>query len=220
MKFLSLIFILFSLVSLSSCSRINYNEDRKRDGKPIPRPDKEVPEFTLKDIKDLDLEEIQKKAKIKVSSNCRDYESGVPSVHIVSDSIAKLFKARNPLRSLKNCMAKAIDDSLKPLCQAEKNLDRLEKEHKGNDQALDQIDEYRDNIEEAKDIIVDQILDFADDIDDAYGKEEDRLLDKNDGFGGKVLGTITNMEFGSLSRFFEFKANSVCFGTIDFSEKD
>ena len=219
MKLLSIIFILL-LLSLSSCTRVNYNQEQNRiKQERSDDQNNDLPNFTLDEIQDLDLDELKDKIDLK-SENCGDYKSITPSLHIISDPIFRFFGTKNnPIRSLKNCLAKSIDDSLRPVCEAEQRLNELEREHRDDDLALAEIDQARYNVETIKYSVVDSLYEAADDLDRAYGKKLDKLLDKNSGSTGDIIELVLDTEIGSFVQFFENKANSVCLDTIDFRSR-
>ncbi len=212
MKFVSIVFTLFLTLILSNCTGLNYTLPDNRSSTKRDKRDHKENDFKLEDINELDYDELGK-VDIK-QEGCASYNSGVPSFNLASDIVSSLADVKNPVTAYKNCMAKAIDDSLKPICENEKNLDALEKENRNNDEALDQIEQARYNLENVKESVIEQFYNIADGLDRLAQKSSDRILRKNDDLWGDLGDFIIQSEAGSFTSFFESKANSVCFGNL------
>ena len=219
-SFVSIVFIF----SVLSCTNVQYDPQpfKRRNTNQVNRDtsnkedvDINTDQLTLEDVEDLDLNDLRKEVDYKSDKSCADYESGVPQFHLISDALGKKF---NPIRAAKNCFAKAIDDTLKPICDYEKNLDKLAKQHRRNDQALDQISRAKANVENIKYAAVDDLLELADSLDDAYTKEMDKLLDKNEGIIGDILAFAGDTEIGSFVDFLYNKTDLICADLIDFDK--
>lgn len=210
MKFLSIFFVSILFLSLSQCKPFslddeNGNRDKDKDGKISDR------------LRDIDLSETGK----DLLEDCTTH------AHHVDFSLIPGNK------ELQNCLSKAIDDGLKPLCDREKELKELLKNPGDNDR--DEIETELEIIEEEKYILTDDIYAIADTFDDLanevgsrLGDRIDRQVDKADAkdnwakaLGFEVVGVFTDMaittELDSYTRLVDSKARRAC-STINFSK--
>ena len=154
----------------------------------------------IENIKDFDLNEIVGDLD-ETKKNCAKYDSGVPSI-----SILPIFEP------VKNCIAKIVDRQVGPICEYERSLDEYEervcKNEKDRDDrstCLDDVDEAREQLEEAKDEIAEFLYIMADDAEDLI-EDSDSDDDSLEKIGGMLIG----YESKSFVRFLEVKANKVC----------
>ena len=116
--------------------------------------------------------------------DCSEYKSGISSLSF-SNTFTK-GGDKNPFQKLENCILKAMDTGLKPVCDKEKELKALQEEYKNDSKVLALIEEDLVQVEEIKyeyaDIFyetIDVCDEFVDDIEDELDKEVDkRITDK------------------------------------------
>ena len=198
MKLFTLLLLVTSLLFIPSCGQFNLSGDRRDRGG--DRDD----DFDLDPISGAEISDALNDMK-----NCAEYEGGHHPFRIFN----VFGKA---VEQLENCISKAMDRSIGRICAEEKKLDKLEKRHRNNDDAMEQIEEYRDNLEYLKEDTVDQILVIADIFDEVEYKLGDKIDEKFDSdtlvdilLGGTAR-LIVSSEVGGFTRFFEFKARTLC----------
>lgn len=173
-------------------------------------------------IKDLNINTIQenvdklKNVKIQQDPSCKDYDPGVPNTSIVSR-----FWKDSPINDFKNCLAQYIDETLEPLCEMEKELNDLEKEHRDDPDALDQIEEARWIVDDGQDEVIEYIYILVDEVADQEDKISDHIEnDVDNDLLGFTLDFLNNSEIGGLRRFLNAKASLTCPSIrLDFSRK-
>ena len=174
------------------------------------------PTFPLPPLDDINKNEIRKAVN---SEKCENYTN-----HTCHSLLGKM----SPLRGPRNCFAKAIEDSLKPTCDLEKQyLEALEYyEDERDDTAVEEIEEALLALEEQKYYITDELYLIADEFDaleqDTIGKideREDRESNVNfmEGllYGGQRI--FVRTELGSFTRCLDSRARQICL-SIDFSK--
>ena len=206
MKIITLLF--FSALLISSCNPLDLNEDgKKRDRKNDFRID-DVPgkdSFSLPNLRDISGAEVVKSTE----KDCKDYKTPFVSV-LGKASIA---------RPIANCIAKAIDEGLAPLCEdeekAKKLLEYYEKEN--NDRGIEEVEEYLADIDDLKYDTADEIYLLADDIFDQCEEWDEDIkaeIEAEDDWGDKLLRRtlkfVTNSECQGLRRSMDHKARTVC----------
>lgn len=160
---------LASLIALFSCSKFNYQggdkdpEDRGKDKYDRPVKEFEEPDISMK--------------------NCKEYKSNVTSFRC-SDVVFGGGN-NNVFRHLENCILKAMDKSLKPVCDEEKELEGLREEYKHDEEALEEIEEDLAYIEDMKYDFADVFYEFVDGIDE-IGDEVEYEVDR------RITDPITN----------------------------
>lgn len=216
MKFLSIFFLFFISLNLSSCNPFGLDDDR-----PVITRDRDRAEgerkFKLPDIKDIDLEEVRSKV---FEGNCAEYKNA----HSFS-----LLGDKSPLKDIRNCMAKAVDEGLKPLCDHEKELEyALEYYEKKRDRdKMEEIEELLIEVEESKYDMADELYAMADefdeiqnelldDVDEAFEDENDLSIFETILRGGTKI--VTRAEIGGFTRVLDSRARRACAGQLDFSK--
>ena len=153
--------LMFFLPAIAACG----NGEKKSE--PLRDKGKGETEYDPDSLGEIDLQDIRKTAGEAAGlKNCADYESK----HSVSISILGPY---SPATALQNCMAKIIDKGLAPLCKKERELDELEREYRGNEDAESDIEEMREEVVIAKEEISDLLYSMADAFDEAYADAED-----------------------------------------------
>ena len=199
MKLFTLLLLITSVLFIPSCGQFNLSGDRNGRGGD-DRDD------------DLDLDPIngaEISNALSDMKNCAEYEGG--------HNPFRLFNVLGEaVEQLENCISKAMDKSIGRICAEEKKLDKLAKKHRNNDAAMEQIEEYRDSLAYLKEDTVDQILVIADIFDEVEYKLGDKIDEKFDSdtlidilLGGTARLAVSS-EVGGFTRFFEFKARTLC----------
>lgn len=220
MKFLYLFILFLFSFSLTFCNPFSLDDDgrgRKRDSA------RGEGRFKLPEIKDIDLDEIKKKSFLE---NCHDYNDA---------GCFSLLGQISPARPVCNCIAKSVDEGLKPLCEYEDDLEEALEyyEDKRDDDQVEEIKEHLLEVEEAKYEIADELYamadefdevkgDVLDEIDDHYDKKEEEKDDHGLTIGQTLLKgltkSVTRSEFGGLVRVLDSRARIACRNPIDFSK--
>ncbi|MCY4512961.1 MAG: hypothetical protein OXB86_04665 [Bdellovibrionales bacterium] len=209
MKSLTLLLLITSLLFIPSCGKLSLDGDRPRDRG--GRDD----DLRLNQINKGDINDALSDLK-----NCAEYEGGPNTFRIFN-----LFG--DVVKQIENCISKAMDSSIGRICEEEKKLDELERRHRNNDRAMDQIDEYRDSLEYLKADAIDQIyviVDIFDDIEIRLEDEADKEFHSDSMrdilLGGAARLLITS-EVGGWTRFFEAQAQTLCgYNVFDDAEDD
>ena len=212
MRIITLLFC--TAILSSSCNPLSLTEERdKRDRNPLSIDTaKGKDNFTFPELKDISAGEIISKAK----KNCKDYKTSFFSV----------LGKHSLTRPIANCIAKAIDEGLKPLCEDEQKAKELLRyyERKDNEAGIAETEEYLADLEELKyettdeiyymaDIVYDQCEEWEEDQEQGI-EDEDDTLQKFLRRAGKFL---TASECGGLRRSIDHKARTVC-KNLDFSK--
>ena len=201
-------FIIFSVLALlMNCEKFDTEllKKPKRERNNNPRSEKEL--VTTKKIEELDIGELRKRVTSgeKKYTSCVSHNSGVASLGLTKIGTG-----------IKNCIGKAIDDQVTPICEYEEELNSY-KCGRNDDECEDKLAEAKDSVEETKDIAIDQIYEVADIWDEFFQETEDEIYTGD--LAGKLLKTFTTIELGGIIRFLERKANSVCGIKLDFSKR-
>ena len=187
---------LVSLIAFFSCSKFNYQGGDKDDGD----RGREKYKRPLKEFEDPDLS----------MKNCKEYKSNVTSFRL-SDVF---FGGRdnNVFRHLESCILKAMDKSLKPVCDEERELKELREEYKHDEEALEEIEEDLDYIEETKYEFADVFYEFVDGIeeigDEVEGEVDKRITDPISNTVVQIFGPTR--EIRSYSDVIARKARKLC----------
>ena len=210
MKALSFLFVFIVFFSFTSCNPFSLDDtkERKRDSAEGQK------DFKLPELKNINIDEL--KSTI-FDGDCSKYKN-YSSFSILGESSLTL-----PLR---NCIAKAVDEGLKPICDQEKQAKEL-LDHYKDQRDKDRIEEtemYLLNLKEAKYDFMDFIYEIADEFDeieqhmldeiDDEKDENSNLLEKFLHSGAKIL---VKSEFGSFTKLLDTKARMACGNQIDFS---
>lgn len=206
-----LLFLFVVSFGVTSCLPLSTpKKDRDRDEY---RDDAQgEPDYELPDIIDLeDPNEIIRQAK----DNCEEYD--IPNPSIFGDLSITL-----PIR---RCIAKAIDEGLKPICDQEREAKELLEyyEDQGDHRAVEELELYLHDLDEVKYDFVDQIYLMADDTHDLVEELEDKIDDESE---DDLLETLKNTglrlfvrsELSSITQILDHKANLACRGQIDFDK--
>ena len=197
MKLFTLLLLITGLLFTPSCGKLNLSGDRRDGGG-------DDDDFDLDKIKVDDISDALKDMK-----NCAEYDGGNNAFRIFN-----IFG--EAIEQLENCISKSMDKSIGRICAEEKRLKKLKKRYRNNDEALEQIEEYEDNLEYLKEDVIDQIYIIADIFDEVDVKLGDKIDDKfdSDSLGDIFLGGLARLlvtsEVGGFTRFFEFKAQTLC----------
>ena len=202
----SIILLSFVFLLMNSCNPLSLDEsdkNRKRDFKIDQAEGKK--EFSLPDIKDISGSEVFQKTQ----KSCKDYET--PFVSILGKG--------SLTRPIANCIAKALDEGLKPLCDQEEEARKALKyyEEQGDKTAIAETEEYLLDLEDLKYDTAEEIYALADVIDDQcddWKDRQDKGIDNENKSGQKFLRRIgkflTTSECGGLLRSIDHKARTVC----------
>ena len=201
-------FIIFSVFAfLMNCENFNTENLRKpkKERGNNPRAEREL--VTTEKIEELDIGELRERTVSggKKYQNCTSHNSGVASLGLTRVGTG-----------IKNCIGKAIDEQVAPICEHEEELNSYKCDRR-DERCEDSLAEAKDSVEETKDIAIDQIYEIAD-IWDEYVQEIEEDID-TDHLEGKILKTFSNIELGGIVRFVERKAKSVCGIKLDFSKR-
>ena len=183
----------------------------------------QIPNF-LNEIEMLDPTDIWN--ALNDMSSCAEYEGGYHAFRIINTSIG----FQGLVNKVENCLSIRLDRSIGAICLEEQRLDELERKHRNDDdEALDQIDGYRANLEDIKAEVEDQLYTIADLVYEFEKELEDVVEDSCDdwlGSGWDDLCTgfgrvaITS-EVGGFRRFFEIKARNLCgYNPFEKADKD
>lgn len=184
------------LLASLSCSQFKW-DGKDRDGadggeKPPPL--------------DRDLTDFEKP---KLPKDCGDYESST-SVFRPS-SIFLGGKDKNPLSQGDNCILKAMDESLKPVCDEEKELKNLAEQYAGDEKAMEEIEEHLAHIEDTKYDFADFFYDIADEMDKIADEGEEWVDDTfTDKIPNSLLHIFLTKELGAYGKLVARRAHRLC----------
>ena len=210
--------LFFAIFLLGSCKPVSLNEnDRNPRLTDLARGKNN---FSLQNLKDISGKEIAK----KVSEDCTKYKNS-NSFSILGDL--------SPFKKLQNCLAKAIDEGLKPLCEQEEQAKELKKyyEDRRDREAVKEVEEYLVDLEEIKYdtaeeiyIMSDEFYSQCEELKESLDKGIDRREHKKQNFGNSVLDFLSRMgnvavssECNGFTRLLDSKARTAC-KTFDFSK--
>ncbi|MCZ0933244.1 MAG: hypothetical protein OXJ52_08850 [Oligoflexia bacterium] len=212
----SAVFLFFVIFLFNSCQPLSLDDEegRGRDFKIDPAKGKE--NFKLPNLKGISGKEIVKKA---IKEDCTKYRNSA-NFSILGDI--------SPSKPLQNCLAKAIDEGLKPLCEDEEKAKELKRyyEKEGDEQAVREVEEYLFELEEIKYQTTEDIYFMADEFYDQCEEWNDEIEDYIDGGqansiaerlmsrGGKLL---VSSECHGFRRVLDSKARTAC-RNLDFSK--
>ena len=199
MKFLTIFLLITTVLLTPACGQFNLSDDTKNGRKGGNDEDFELDRINEKEIRDA----------LTSMSNCTEYTHGQNTFRIFN-----IFGAA--MEQLENCISKALDKSIGTICIEEKRLNKLEKKHKNDDDALSQIDDYRDQLEYLKEDIADQLYSIADIFDELDIKLKEKVDENVD--LDHILGPLAESfwylviesEVGGFRKFFEIRANRLC----------
>lgn len=203
MKFFS--FILFAIFAFSSCGPINLDDKRSR--RKAGDSDDAGGELKLPTLKDIDLSETRR--NLKGCRNHKNYSS---------------FSSLGVTGGLQNCLAKALDDGLAPLCEETKKTNELidHYEDEGDDESVEALEDHLLELEEMKYELADEIYAIADEFEKIEGKFEDKIAedeDEDDSISGVFIRgglRIFNVsEVGGFRRVLDSRAKRACGRQID-----
>ena len=215
MKAFQWILLIFFLMCFPSCKPLESSGSKGPRDRGIGEPDFE------REVDDIDLNEIRKKVKEAKMKNCGEYECK-------SSANFSLLGKYSPARAMQNCLCKLIDEGLAPLCAKEKQLKKLAKEHKNNDEAMEEIEIALEEIEIMKEDIGETLYETADAADELHADVEDEIDDLDDDadsvlerfFVNGGLRLVAKDQIGSTTRFAERRARNVCFGNFTFGKDE
>ena len=167
MKALSFLFLSIVFFSLTSCNPFSLDDSKegKRDSAEGQKDFKPHPE-----LKELDLKELKDKV---FDGDCTKYKD---------HSTFSIFGKASPTQPLRNCIAKAVDEGLKPICEQEKQAKELLDHYTNqrNKAGVEETEEYLLSLEEAKYEMVDYIYEIADEFDKIAEDALDEINDHKD----------------------------------------
>ena len=174
MKALSLLALL--LTSLVACAPSSL--DKKREGR--EKKDSARGEDKFNPPNKINRKDLLNKLK-DIRKNCAHYDSGAISF---------------TTKALQNCMAKAVDEGLKPLCKQENETKQLVEYYKktGEEEKEETAREYLLELEEAKYDIMDELYATADEFDELHAELEDEI----EGIGGEDKSHLGKVLISSL----------------------
>ena len=213
----TIILLFCAIFLLSSCQQFSLTDENEgeQDFKLDPAKGKE--NFTIPDLTEISSSEIVDKS---LSGDCGEYRNA---------SSFSLLGKNSPFKKAQNCLAKALDDGLRPLCEDEKKAKELLRiyEKERDDLAVREVEEYLKDLEEIKYDTADEIYyladtfydtcaeldgDWDDELDEA--KREDRnWINKLFIRGGKML---TSSECQGFRRIADSRGRNPC-RNVDFS---
>ncbi|MDE0091694.1 MAG: hypothetical protein OXN83_00220 [Oligoflexia bacterium] len=204
MRFITLVF--FIIFIFSSCNPLSLDENgegRRRDTTPFD-PAKGTDNFSFPDLKDISGSEIIDKVMKFECANYRNARS------------FSIFGDISPFKKIQNCLAKAIDEGLKPLCEDEEKAKRLKEYHENRNDydAVREVEEYLADLEEIKydsteeifimaDEFYDQCTEWEDEIQEDIDEKANSMLEKFLGRAGKL---VTRTECQGFTRLLDSKA--------------
>ena len=205
MKKMLCLLMFLAVAGLSACGSPEADRNTPRDGGE-----------GLNDYKPPIDEELDEDPD-KEEEDCRKYKGG--GFSFLPDEIAVS-------KWLQNCLAKMIDNNLKPLCEEEREVrDRLAYyESRGDQEAVEIAEDELQAIEDQKYEVADGIYSFADEssnIDDELRDRIDDTWGEDDSFmrriGASVGHVFIGSEVGSITRVLDSRARRVCRSQIDLS---
>ena len=210
----------FLLLTINACGPFeakNSNRDRQDD---TVGED----EYIFDDIDDLLSDDPSQRDSTADDSSCKEYKAG---------SINLIPWDDYPPNILQRCLAKALDDNLKPLCDEQKQMEDALKyyEDRGDE---DKAEDIRDNLEALKEVkytFMDDLYDIADEFDDISGNLQEDLghrVDKEvkdhprDATWWKIIQSVGNVgikdSVGGFTRVLDKRARKACRSQIDLEE--
>lgn len=157
-------------------------------------------------------------SKEKVEEKCRQYKPDNAAVLLSSDLFFGADK--NPFRDLINCIEKYMDNSLKPICDEEKELEKKLEESHHDSKARARFEERLRYLEIEKENTAEVLYEFAEFPDEIYRAVEEKCDTdtKDHSFArwlAKKIGKLTcrqiNREiFGAPTRAIARKAELLC----------
>ena len=197
--FLSVFFTVFSCTPISL-------DDKKRG------VDRGVGErnFNVPGLKNISLDELRKKTLDR--ENCFNYQP-CPGFSL----LGKL----SPSRPLQNCVCKALDEGLKPLCEEEAAAKELLKQYQNrrDRKGAEDVEEYLAELEIVKYEFVDEIYGIADEFDELEETALDEIEDRGKYDVTNILMRLgVKSELGSFTRTLDSKARTACRGQLDLSK--
>ena len=181
-------------------------------------------EYIFDDIDDLLSDDPSQRDPTAEESSCKDYKIG---------SINLIPWDDYPPNILQRCLAKALDDNLKPLCDEQRQMEEALKyyEDRGDEDKVEDIQENLEALKEVKYTFMDDLYDIADDFDDIeYSLRDDvnAAVDKQakdhakDATWWRMLGTGANILLkdgvGGFTRVLDKRARKACRSQIDLEE--
>jgi len=208
----ALYFILF-LFLISACEPLNLDDAGGTKPRNPAKRDTAKGEDIFKipdNPKPSDYREVAKKA----IENCQKYTS------------TGLF-GRSLTEPIRNCLAKAVDEGLTPMCNRKAQAQRLLKlyQKEGDHEKIDATQDYISALDDVIYDYTDDIYELADEVDDTAEELLDDLeeeKERNDDFGSRVGVTLgkflVKREVGSITTMLDQKAKLACQGQLDFSK--
>ena len=195
-----LIVLSLSLIAYGGLASTDISEDKN--------------EFCLPNLKDISGSEVFQKTQ----KSCKDYET--PFVSILGKG--------SLTRPIANCIAKALDEGLKPLCDQEEEARKALKyyEEQGDKTAIAETEEYLLDLEDLKYDTAEEIYALADVIDDQcddWKDRQDKGIDNENKSGQKFLRRIgkflTTSECSGMRQSIDYKVRATCKNFPDFQKK-
>ena len=209
----AIILLFCAIFLISSCKPLSLDDDENFQVDPA----KGKENFHIPDLTDITAKEIVNKS---MSEDCSKYRNA---------SSFSLFGNNSPTKALQNCLAKALDDGLGPLCEDEKKAKQLLRiyEKERDDEGVREVEDYLNDLEKIKYDTAEEIYFMADGFDEICeewdsewedeldeAKAEDRhLLNKLLIRGGKM---ITSTECQGFRRIADSRGRNPCL-LVDFS---
>ena len=217
-SFMKTIILLFcAIFLLNSCKPLSLDDEDGRDRDFEVDPAKGKENFSLPDLTDISAEEIVNKS---MSGNCGDYRNA---------SSFSIFGDKSPFKKAQNCLAKALDESLGPLCEDEKKAKQLLRiyEKERDEVAVQEVEEYLNDLEEIKYDTAEEIYYMADGFyeqceewDNEWEDEIDEAKEKDRRWYNKLLKRagkmVVSTECQGFRRIADSRGRNPCLN-IDFS---
>ncbi|MCY4321532.1 MAG: hypothetical protein OXC37_03890 [Bdellovibrionaceae bacterium] len=212
MKYFTL--LIFSTFLISSCSPIDLDDRRdKRDRYRTDTAEGNI-DFNFDPIEEISELEVAKKT---LKEDCSEYKN------VISLSILGNL---SPTKGIRSCIAKFIDEGVKPICEQEKQAlkQREYYENKRNEEAVYDIDEYLLYLDESKYDLTDDIFEMADLVDDQCEDFRDEIEEREDGdpnffenLGLNLIDLVGTSECRSIRQVLDTKGRNPC-TSFDFSK--
>jgi len=205
------ILLLAVFLSVFSCTPIDLNSKKKRVDRGVGEKDFDFPK-----LRNISLDELEKTLD---RESCFSYQP-CPSF--------SLLGTMSPGRGVRNCLCKAIDQGLKPLCDEEAKAKELLRyyQDKKDKEGIEDVEEDLRELESVKYNFSESIYEMADEINDLGERaldqiEKEREEEEVEGFDFlwlTVRNLSVNSEFGSFTRVLDSKARLACRDSLDFSK--